>query len=134
MKRYSIVLLLGLIFLLGCNNGRVKLGGKVTYEDGSAVPHGTVVFATESYQAKGQIESDGTFEVSSTGVKDGLPPGKYKVYIIGATEDVAGKRGESSRSLIDKKYDNYVSTPLSCEVPAPKNTFDIKVPKNPDSK
>jgi hypothetical protein len=124
-----VFLILSLFFLAGCDNGKVHLGGTVTFEDGSPVPVGAVIFSTDTYSAKGDIDSNGKYVMGSLSTNDGLPAGKYKVYIEGATEEVSGKGGETSRSLIDAKYNNYNTTPLSCDVPVTGNTFDIQVPK-----
>jgi len=83
--------------------------------------------------AGGDLDSNGKYLMGSYSLKDGLPPGTYKVYIAGATEEVSAKAG-GLWSLIDPKFGGYTSTPITCEIPAPKNTFDIKVPRNPTSK
>jgi hypothetical protein len=126
----QILLFFTIFFFAGCNQGKVQLGGKVTFDDGTPLTVGAVIFSTETYSAKGNIDANGKYVMGSISTNDGLPSGKYKVYIEGATEEVSGKSGESSRSLIDVKYNNYNTTPLSCEVPVAGNTFDIQVPKN----
>jgi hypothetical protein len=114
------------LFVVGCGGSKARLGGTVTFEeDGKPVPNGSVFFATETYSAKGTIK-DGKYVMGSTDTNDGLPAGKYKVYISGATEEIKG----TEHSLIDPKYADYASTPLTCDVPVAGNTFDIKVPKN----
>ena len=42
------------------------------------------MFATPTFQAKGDINPDGTFTMGSYSATDGLPPGTYTVAIIGA--------------------------------------------------
>jgi len=132
MKKVSLLFfgLVGLVCLIGCGSN-VQLNGTVTYEDGSPVEFGNVVFATDKFQASGMIKSEGKYTMGSVDVSDGLPKGSYKVYIEGASEEVSGRGGTSMRSLIDPKFTTFASTPLTCDIPAPKNTFDIKVPKNP---
>ncbi|MDR1958735.1 MAG: carboxypeptidase-like regulatory domain-containing protein [Planctomycetaceae bacterium] len=131
MKKLLLLLLSGILFGTGCGNGNIPLGGTVTYEDGTPLPYGNVIFATDTFQASGNIDSTGKYTMGSVTVNDGLPEGTYKVYITGASEEISGKNGSGTRSLIDPKYDNYSSTPLTCEVPVPGKTFDITVPKNP---
>ncbi|MCL2118857.1 MAG: hypothetical protein FWH27_10575 [Planctomycetaceae bacterium] len=127
MKK-AAALILGLLCLVGCSD-KMQLGGTVTFEeDGASVTVGNVIFATSTYEASGIIGSDGKYVMGSIDVADGLPQGSYKVYISGAAEEVAPGR---MRSLIDPKFASFASTPLTCEIPAPNNTFDIKVPKNP---
>ncbi|MDR1479319.1 MAG: DUF2271 domain-containing protein [Planctomycetaceae bacterium] len=118
-----------LLFLAGCSNGKVQLGGTVTFDDGTPLTSGAVIFSTDTFSAKGNIDSSGKYIVGSIGTNDGIPAGKYKVHIEGATEDVSSYKGETSHSLIGIEYTTYDSTPLSCEVPVAGNNFDIKVPK-----
>jgi hypothetical protein len=126
-----VALLFGLLCLVGCSN-KIQLGGTVTFEEaGTPLTVGSVIFATSTYEAKGTIGSDGKYTMGSIDVSDGLPKGSYKVYIVGAMEELASGQ---MRSLIDEKYSNFSSTPLTCEIPAPNNKFDIKVPKNPNPK
>ena len=123
--------------LAGCN-GNSPLQGKVTFEDGTPLTVGTVNFSSEKGLSRGTIQPDGTYQVGSLKASDGLPPGKYKVYISGALEQSGPAREQqerggirvpvvSARPLIDQKYATAESTPLTCDVPAPKNRFDITV-------
>ena len=100
-------------------------------EDGTPLKVGSVIFATTTYEAKGIIGTDGKYTMGSIDLADGLPKGSYKVYISGAQEELPSGQ---MRSLIDPQYGNFSSTPLTCDIPAPKNTFDIQVPRNPTPK
>ncbi|MDR1924166.1 MAG: lipoprotein [Planctomycetaceae bacterium] len=133
MKK-NIFLLFILLFLAGCSDGKVRLGGTVTFDDGTPLTSGAVIFATDTFQASGSIGFEGKYTMGSVTINDGLPKGTYKVYIIGASEEISVEDGLETHSLIDPQYDNYSSTPLTCEVPAPKNIFNIIVPKNPTPK
>ena len=130
MKRFLVlffVLSLTVIFVVGCGSGHVQLGGTVTYDDGTPLTSGGVVFSTDSFMAAGDIDSQGKYRMGSLKETDGLPKGTYKVYIAGAEEEISGRM----YSLIDPRYAAFTSTPLTCEIPAPNNTFDIQVPRNP---
>jgi len=130
MKKIA-VLLLGLLCLVGCNN-KIQLGGTVTFEDdGTPLTRGVVIFATATFEAKGSLGVDGKYTMGSIDLADGLPKGSYKIYISGAMEELPSGQ---MRSLIDPQYANFASTPLTCEIPAPKNKFDIQVPRNPTPK
>ena len=123
-----LVLFLGLLCFVGCSD-KVQLHGNVTFEeDGTPLTFGSVVFATETFEARGTIETNGKYTMGSIDLADGVPKGSYKVYISGASEEVAPN---TMWSLIDPQYSNFATTPLTCDIPAPNNTFDIKVPKNP---
>lgn len=111
--------------LAGCSNN-IKFGGKVTYEDGTPLTIGTVVFSTPTYQADGEIQPDGSYRLGSLHPKDGLPPGQYQVFVIGAVE----YQGEKEIPLVSGELTSRKMTPLVCEVskkgPA---TFDFQVKK-----
>ena len=77
-----IVFLILFLVVVGCNNHK-QLGGKVTFEDGTPVPIGAVIFETDTFQSVGTIQSDGTYQMSSLGQDDGLPPGEYRVRLSG---------------------------------------------------
>lgn len=132
-----------LILVPGCGKN-APLKGKVTYEDGTPIKVGMVNFTTETHLSRGKIQSDGTYVVGTIKDKDGLPPGKYKVYITGAEESVESKQAQrldsmgqpvqgmaAYRQLVGKEYMSADKTPLECEVPAKNNTYDISI-KKPD--
>jgi len=76
------------------------------FDDGSPVTTGSVVFVQGSFQSRGDIQSDGTYVVGTHSDKDGIPPGEYRVYIMGVTEE-RGVDSDGSPiyvSLIDEKY------------------------------
>ena len=105
--RFFIIALLVLI-TVGCGDNKVQLSGKVTYsDDGTPLGVGTVGLTTETYSARGVLAQDGTYTVSSVNPKDGLPPGKYRVYISGAHRAI--DRGPDEVPLyvplIDTKYE-----------------------------
>ena len=128
------------ILLTGCGSN-LKLGGKVVFPDGKPLETGTIIFSSDSVLARAYLKADGTYDVGSLSEKDGLPPGKYKVYITGAVK-VAGKRkvtltggeggttteGEEDilESLIHEKYLSRDTTPLEIEVPG-QNVYIITV-------
>ena len=150
MKHRFIILLLSVVCCLpslftGCGNQQ-KLGGKVTFADGSPLKTGTIFFSNDSFLGRAFIHSDGTYDVGSFAEKDGLPPGKYKVYITGAVEvtgttkrkeTTVGEDGKSRTieieeeilsSLIADKYANRDTTPLEVEVPGDR-VYHIQVEK-----
>lgn len=121
--KYSAFLIFLCVFLVGCGKN-IQFGGKVTFEDGKPLPTGKVIFSTDSFQADGRIGPDGSYRLGSLKKDDGLPPGNYKVYIRGASDIT----DDGETPLIDGKFADYKTTPLSCEIKrgGPK-TFDFKV-------
>jgi len=88
-KRFTriVFLLLFSVLLAGCKN-HVKTEGKVVFEDDQTpLTCGVVILQNDTFQAKGEIQQDGTFKVGSFNKNDGLPPGSYRVYLSGAVSE-----------------------------------------------
>ncbi|MDR1269569.1 MAG: carboxypeptidase-like regulatory domain-containing protein [Planctomycetaceae bacterium] len=130
-----------LLLLTGCGNN-MKLSGKVVYSDGEPLKTGIIMFSKQDFLARATIRPDGSYNVGSLSSKDGLPPGKYKVFITGAVESVSvtekqnvpqknamGEQEpekESFKSLIAAKYTAEETTPLEIEIPG-ENVYNITV-------
>jgi hypothetical protein len=126
------VLLSGFLCYAGCNGNQVGLSGKVTFsDDGSPLTLGTVCFSTPTFQAKGDINKDGTFVTGSLGAADGLPPGTYQVAILGATEDIGG---ELLYSILDPKWNSPATTELTVTIEKTTRNLEIKVDRNPETR
>ena len=120
---------LSLLMLAGCGD-KVGLRGKATFtDDGSPVPTGTVCFETDTYLARGDLKPDGTFVVGSLKANDGLPPGKYRVYISGAQKSIGqDKEGmDIYESLIDEKFASGSTSGITIDVTASTKNLDVKV-------
>jgi len=135
MKHNTFIILwiLGSAVLLsGCGGKNIPLSGKVTFsDDGSPLTKGIVYFETPVFRAQGEIKPNGTYNVISTSVSKGLPPGEYKVYIGGAV-DVEMKMINSipmpvNTSLIAPKLANPVTSELSVVVDRKTRKYDIIV-------
>jgi hypothetical protein len=110
-KRYFCFLALFVsLCVWGCGNNQVSVSGNITFsDDGSPLTVGTVYFMSDSHLARGDINSNGTYNIGSLSQKDGLPPGTYRVYISGAVKSngvgmgsgMGGGMGESTIPLID---------------------------------
>ncbi|MDR1962501.1 MAG: carboxypeptidase-like regulatory domain-containing protein [Planctomycetaceae bacterium] len=141
---YTILISFHLILLLtltGCSD-KIKLSGKVTYPDGEPLKTGTIMFSKPDFLARAHIKADGSYDVGSLSAKDGLPPGKYKVFITGAIESVSvtekpsvpqkntmgeqEQEKESFKALIAAQYAAEETTPLEIEIPG-KNVYNITV-------
>src|SRR4029079_2151355 len=95
-----------LLAVVGCGqSGYHPVRGKVTFEDGTPFPQGTVILLKQDgekmVQAQGTIQSDGSFELGVNLPKEGAPPGKYKVLINpGDMSDLDAQ----VRSGFDRRY------------------------------
>ena len=124
----GIAAILALLLCCGCGN-KVPLTGKVTFaDDGSPLTKGTVCFVSGAFLARGYLKEDGTYQISSTGRNDGLPPGTYKVYLVGAELVTSDGGGNSTYTpLVDRRYDNPETSGLECEVDSKTRRFDFTV-------
>ncbi len=130
MQHISVaVLLMAATFLgvLGCsgNGGATEdVTGKVTFEDGTPVSGGTIIFADtqKNSSSVGYIQEDGTYTLGTFGESDGAPQGTYKVTIIGSSD-----YGKSSP--ISSKFANQDQTPLTAEVVDGDNQLNFQVEK-----
>ena len=141
MKFESLALLI-LLFCMGCGKN-VPLRGKVLDEGGNPITVGMVNFVSEQQElSRAKIQSDGSYTVGTLKETDGLPPGKYKVYVTGAEiatppqgparKDAMGQlipQMGGFKKLVATKYTTEASTPLTCEVPAQGNRYDVIVEK-----
>ncbi|MGL4595475.1 MAG: hypothetical protein ACRCUY_12185 [Thermoguttaceae bacterium] len=120
--------------IIGCAKN-LPMGGKVTFDDDqSPLTAGMVFFATDTFQARGLIQPDGTYQLGSVTQKDGLPPGTYQVYVAGASvEDPRAKPGDTTPplQLIDAKYESSTTSGLSVNVDGSTRKFDFSVTRNP---
>ncbi len=100
----------------------IQVKGKVTYK-GQPVTKGVVEFEPEGYgrSAKGQLQSDGTFELTTLKPGDGVVAGAHRISIGNFDKSLA-----KDRAL--KKYESPNTSRLTAEVSPEKTefTFDLK--------
>lgn len=109
--------------------------GVVTY-NGKPLPYGRVSFRPQAGSpATGEIQSDGSFSMSTYGNGDGAIVGTHQISIT-ATEADAGKGNEAdpntemtvSKSMIPKKYTSFSTSELTAEVVASgENHFTLEL-------
>ena len=130
MKQHQFFsFVLALVFLAGCG-GNPSLKGTVTFsDDGSPVPVGVINFETDSSFSRGTLKSDGTYLVGTLSENDGIPPGTYRVSIVGAVRDTGRVEYNEPvmEPLIDEKYSSGTTSGLTLTVPAPQGVYDIQV-------
>ena len=127
-----------LALVVGCGSGNVGLRGTVTFaDDGSPVTSGTVGFRKDGRIARGDIQPDGTYVVGFERIADGLPPGRYEVFVTGTERVTVTTLGQDSEGrpiehydyeqLIDRRYESPETSPLVVDVDASTKVFDIQV-------
>jgi len=107
---------------IGCGNNNVKVSGKITLDDGSPVVGANVIFISGIAQGKGSTNADGIYSLSFEKKNDGIPAGSYQVLIAGAffkpeNLKITDDMDEGTRPMIDLKYAETETSPLTCEVP-----------------
>ena len=124
-KHHFFAIVLPCIFVIGCSSGFIPTGGKVTFEDGSPVTSGGIVFETGGFMADGHIQSDGSYTLSSLKPGDGLPAGTYKVTISSV------EFGADNRPIyyVNPKFSDPATSGLTAEVSKGQSKFDFTVTK-----
>lgn len=118
---FSGLVLLGCLITLGCHNRQPEpfpVSGTVEYQ-GKPLTHGDVVFVPALLEtgpmARGKIDQDGRFVLTTLHEGDGTLPGDYKVTVF-QTEPIRQLPGMAApavgRSMIPTRYNDARSTDL----------------------
>ncbi|MCC9626840.1 hypothetical protein LOC68_00335 [Blastopirellula sp. JC732] len=112
-----------LAITLGCSNGTYPVHGSIVYPDGSPAKElsgGAVELDSldQPISARGSIDDQGKFVISTFEADDGAVPGKHRVLIVSrqATGD------EPVGKVIDSKYQRFETSGLELEVTPGTNT------------
>jgi hypothetical protein len=120
----------------GCGSGKYPVRGTVTLEDGTPLTRGLVIFERvgegRPMTARGNIQADGRYELSTDKPGDGAPPGLYKVVINPL--DTSDVPDEKKILPFDLKYLNLRSSGLECEVKPGVNEYPIKLLRGAQSR
>ena len=129
------LLLVALLFACGCDQGPVvvPITGKVTY-NGKPLEFGSVTFQPSKGQpARGEIQPDGTFTLSSYAPGDGAVIGTHKVRIAcyssqrKTDQPVVGEQS-LGKLLIPRKYTLFDYSGLTAEVkPEDNSPFEFNL-------
>jgi len=122
-KQFLPLALLFCVVLTGCGDGTVPSSGTIKFSNGEPVPFGLVFFENPQFSYRGTIQ-DGTYQIEGVKRGSGLPPGSYRVYVV-------GDNPETELSLFDAKYTSPDTSGLVFEVEKGKdNVFEIIVEKS----
>ena len=123
--------------LLGCGKSGPSMGkvsGKVLFSDGTVPQGGVAVIrfevapgstAEKRKAADSDIQSDGSYSITSMKPGDGAFYGEYKVVFTVLNSYRAGK------SLVEKKFTEASSTPFECVIDSPSKVLDFTIEKSP---
>jgi hypothetical protein len=124
------LLLLGAV--AGCGGSLQPVRGTVAFEDGEPISAGMVVFESKDGQpivtARGEIQPDGRYQLSTHRSGDGVPPGVYRVLVTPPPpEDPLGR---FAKPPFDERYLDFKSSGLEFEVRSGPNEFPIRLARN----
>lgn len=115
--------------VVGCGPKLYPVRGTITLDDGAPLTKGLVIFERVDggppLTARGNVKSDGKFQLSTNNPNDGVPLGRYKMVINPL--DASDAPDEAKVLPFDLKYVNLSSTDLAFEVKAEPNDFSIKL-------
>ena len=115
----------------GCGPGLYPVGGKVTLADGTPLTAGMVVFESKDAQppvtARGEVQPDGSFRLSTHKLGDGVPAGKYQALVAPRSDPNAVDR-KAQPPPFDPRFMEFRTSALEFEVTAAgPNDFPIKL-------
>jgi hypothetical protein len=133
VKVLPAVAALLLVFVAGCNQSLAPVRGTVTYEDGSPVTRGTVVFESKDVEkpitARGSIQPDGSYQLGTLKPGDGVPPGMYRALLAPQVDLSEADKPASQRTppLFDERWSDFGTSGLEFEVKSGSNDIPIKI-------
>lgn len=119
--RNASLLCLALIALTGCSNQpqTYKVSGRVQFPNGSPVKVGVVEFLSpeHSLNARGNINKDGTFTLTTFNEGDGAVAGEHKCVVLQMIigENMKGFGG-TKLGVVDPKFGSYSTSELTAVV------------------
>jgi hypothetical protein len=125
MHKFTLLLLLlSLVFCIGCGGDLGKVSGNVTL-DGEPVENALITFEPEAggRMSYGLTDKSGNYTLVYTNEQDGAEIGKHRVIIEGKVDGDPDQGIESRREYIPAEY-NSQST-LTAEVTGGKQTHDF---------
>jgi hypothetical protein len=119
---------------VGCGGVTHPVQGKVVFKDGSSITPlvgGLVVFmpadGTKTATARGTIQDDGSFRLSTARDGDGAAPGLYRAVITPPAPSVADLRKHQPPRVLHPRYQTAGKSPLVFTVESGSNDFTLAV-------
>jgi hypothetical protein len=128
-KRIPFLFLFVCCLIAGCSNGMVAVSGKVTFEDGSPVTRGVVMFNDGLHSATGTIQPDGSYILGALEEAGGIHPGDYAVAVQKNWDDPVDENGKGPDTFeVAVKFRTGADSGLKCTVePGKSKVFDFTV-------
>jgi hypothetical protein len=127
--RFAVLIAIILSFA-GCGGGLQQVHGKVTLPNGKTAANSQVVFegpiGGKTISARGDVQADGSYQLSTSQPGDGVPVGKYRVQVnppplVDAEAKIAAP--------FNPKFSDFNASGLEFEVKPGKNEFPIQLTK-----
>lgn len=129
-----LIALLLTAFLGGCGGGLQPVEGQVVWKDGSPATElkgSQVIFDLPEKQtsARGTIEADGSFRLSTNQPNDGVLAGEYKVLILEVgRKPLGGPDGSAlAPTIMDSRYSDPSTTDLTATITSGPNNVTLTV-------
>jgi hypothetical protein len=127
---WAILLAFSILGILGCGSSLQPVRGTVKLPDGRPAAGSQVVFdgpeGGKAISARGDVQADGRFELSTAQPGDGVPPGKYRVQVNPPpTLDAEA----AQRLPFNGKYTEFSTSGLEYEVKPGAHDFSIQLTK-----
>ena len=133
-----LVALVALVSAEGCGPRHPAetnpVSGNVVFADGEPLATGGLIllesFEAEGQQfnARGEIQADGTFRLSTFDQGDGAVAGRHRVLVRAKRDETDWfERGIVPRPVIDPRFENFESSGLEFTVEQGNNTFTVRV-------
>ena len=118
----------------------------MVYSDGSPFPGGVIEFESKSEEARsaeglplnarGVIQPDGSFRLTTFEENDGAVPGSHRVLVRPIREEYEPEEGElPPPAILDRRFERYETSEVESTVREEKNTLTITVERpQPDAK
>jgi hypothetical protein len=141
MKNFAAIIVL-MILVTGCSN-QIKIYGTVKFDDGEPVTEGTVNFRAENGNTfTALIHENGKYAPGHLSDGDGIPAGKYQVWLAGTEKKVPRLSSKGNDydlfdliEVVHPKYTSRQPDGLTVEVnSSAARKFDITVERAPEPK
>jgi hypothetical protein len=131
-NKFVLLMFCAVVCCAGCAKSNVPISGTVSFEDGTPLEIGVLVFTNGTYQGRSNLETGGKFTIGMLSEGDGLAPGQYKIYVSGAESVAPSPKGGMLKlytPLVAPKFTSAGSTPIEMKIDKGNESLDIKIEK-----
>ena len=131
-KGYAGAVLLLIAFLSGCGNDIHPVEGQVVWKGGALAKelegsHVVFELPEKKTSARGIIQADGTFRLSTHKPNDGAPSGEHKVLILEDRKNANAEGTLLAPALLDPRFADLKTSGLTATVKPGPNTITLTV-------